>query len=141
MLTLELQPSDAPAATSLDLTSMIDEVRVLMEAAYGESQMQIDWRLPRMLPPVLAERYGLIQVFRTVAPDGDVEYWATNRLTMTEPDREAYAARAWLIETYHRGLKQLTGVEAGQFRLGTSEPEAPRTLIFMPLFSHGEDDR
>jgi hypothetical protein len=61
--------------------------------------------------------YGLIRVFRTVAPNGDAEYWATNRLTMTEPDREAYAARAWLIETYHRGLKQLTGVEAGQFRL------------------------
>jgi len=67
VLTLELQPSDAPAATSLDLTSMIDEVRVLMEAAYGESQMQIDWRLPRMLPPVIAERYGLIQVFLNLA--------------------------------------------------------------------------
>jgi hypothetical protein len=59
----------------------------------------------------------VIRVFRIVDPHGDAEYWATNRLTMTEPDREAYAARARLIETFHRGLKQLTGVEAGQFRL------------------------
>jgi len=32
--------------------------------------------------------YGMIRVFRTVAPDGDAEHWATDDLGMSEPTRE-----------------------------------------------------
>ncbi len=32
-----------------------------------------------------------------------------------------YALDAWQIEVYHRGLKQFTGVERGQFRLEISQ--------------------
>ena len=61
--------------------------------------------------------YGWIQVFRTVDPHGNAEHWATSDLDLTSQGREIYANRAWLIETYHRSLKQFTGLEAGQFRL------------------------
>jgi hypothetical protein len=30
--------------------------------------------------------FGLVRVFRTVSPNGDAEYWATNDLKMTEDE-------------------------------------------------------
>lgn len=65
--------------------------------------------------------YGWIKVFRTVATNGDAEYWATSRLDMTIEHAASYALDAWQIEVYHRGLKQFTGVERGQFRLEVSQ--------------------
>jgi putative transposase len=65
--------------------------------------------------------YGMIKVFRTVAPDGSAEHWATSRLDLTEAGRHLLANRAWLVETYHRALKQFTGIERGQFRLERSQ--------------------
>jgi putative transposase len=61
--------------------------------------------------------YGSVKVFRTVDPHGNAEYWATSRLDLDPVGRQAYADRAWLIEDYHRSLKQFTGIQAGQFRL------------------------
>ena len=61
--------------------------------------------------------YGWIKVFKTVATDGSFEYWATSKLDMTLEECAFRALDAWQIEVYHRGLKQNTGVERGQFRL------------------------
>ncbi len=61
--------------------------------------------------------YGWIKVFRTVGTNGDAEYWATSNLNMTIEQAANYALDAWQIEVYHRGLKQFTGIERGQFRL------------------------
>lgn len=60
--------------------------------------------------------FGFVQVFRTVAPNGSAEYWATNKLDMRETERNAVAAQAWTVEEYHRGLKQCCGVERAQVR-------------------------
>lgn len=60
--------------------------------------------------------FGFVHVFRTVAPNGDAEHWATNKLDMRETERDAVAAQAWTIEEYHRGLKQCCGVERAQVR-------------------------
>ena len=65
--------------------------------------------------------YGWIKVFRTVATNGDAEYWATNQLDMTIQQAADYALDAWQIEVYHRGLKQFTGIERGQFRLEVAQ--------------------
>lgn len=62
------------------------------------------------------KEYGLIKVFRIVAPDGDVEYWATNDLQMNELLRVKYADEAWTIENFHRGVKQFSGIERCQAR-------------------------
>lgn len=61
--------------------------------------------------------YGWIKVFRTVGTNGDAEYWATSKLDMTIQQAAEHALDAWQIEVYHRGLKQFTGIERGQFRL------------------------
>jgi hypothetical protein len=60
--------------------------------------------------------FGFVSVFRTVAPNGDVEHWATSNLSMTEEQREQFAKECFAIEQYHRGLKQCCGVERAQAR-------------------------
>jgi DDE superfamily endonuclease len=60
--------------------------------------------------------YGMIQVFRIATPDGDTEYWATDVLTLTALERKELAGQIWVIEVYHRGLKQFCGVERCQAR-------------------------
>ena len=73
--------------------------------------------------------YGLVQVFRIDAPDGDTEYWATNDLAMDAGVRRQYAELSFAIENYHRELKQYCGVERSQVR---SEP-AQRNHIGLAL--------
>ncbi len=78
-----------------------------------------------LIPPhgrvVHLKGYGWIQVFKIVGTNGDVEYWATSDLDMTLEACAFHALDAWQVEVYHRGLKQLTGVERGQFRLEVSQ--------------------
>lgn len=60
--------------------------------------------------------YGMIKVFKKVRTDDDFEYWATNDLKMTDLLRLKYAEISWMIETYHRGVKQFCGIERCQAR-------------------------
>jgi Transposase DDE domain len=83
----------------------------------GEQQAVSELDIPASGLTVHLRGYGLVKVFRTVDPHGNADYWATNRLDMTEAERQLWANRAWLVEVYHRALKQFTGVERGQFRL------------------------
>ena len=62
------------------------------------------------------KEYGMIKVFKMVARDGDIEYWATNDLQMDELKRIKYANEAWTIENFHRGIKQFSGIERCQAR-------------------------
>lgn len=72
--------------------------------------------------------YRFIKVLGVVAKacpeagrrDGDVEYWATNELTMTPEQREVLAKQAWGIEVYHRGIKQYCGVKKYPARKATA---------------------
>ncbi|XOF33706.1 MAG: hypothetical protein ACL93V_17215 [Candidatus Electrothrix sp. YB6] len=51
----------------------------------------------------------MIKVFKKVTKDDDFEYRATNDLM-----RLKYAEISWMIETYHRGIKQFCGIERCQ---------------------------
>ena len=75
------------------------------------------WLIPSYGQKMHLKGYGWIKVFKTVAKDGSFEYWATSQLDMTIEECAFYALDAWQIEVYHRGLKQTTGIENGQFRL------------------------
>jgi len=80
-----------------------------------------DWFIPPHGRKVHLKGYGWVKVFKTVAKNGDFEYWATSNLQMTIEQCAFYALDAWQIEVYHQGLKQNTGVERGQFRLTVSQ--------------------
>jgi hypothetical protein len=70
---------------------------------------------------VYLKGYGLILVFKIVATDGDIEFWATNDLTMSDLTRLRFAENAWHIETYHRGIKQFCGIEKSQACLARTQ--------------------
>ena len=87
--------------------------------------------------------YGLVKVFKMVAPDGDVAYWATSDLAMTDLTRQQYAEYSWAIENYHRGIKQCTEVERCQARSARAQRNhiglALRAFLRLELygFTHG----
>lgn len=64
---LELRPFPTESAAAVELTSVLDELRVLIEDSYHESGMELDWKSQDSLPLVWADRYGLIQVFLNLA--------------------------------------------------------------------------
>ncbi|MEJ7709096.1 MAG: transposase [Pyrinomonadaceae bacterium] len=65
--------------------------------------------------------YGMIRLFKIVATDGDVEWWASNDPAMSEMERIKYGGFAWTIENYHRGIKQYCGVERAQVRAARAQ--------------------
>ncbi len=72
--------------------------------------------IPRHGVIVHLRGYGFIKVFKIVAPNGDIEYWATSDLTMTLEQLAEFTLWAWRIEEYHRGVKQFCGIERAQHR-------------------------
>jgi len=97
------------------LTRLKSNRQVSLQA--GEQQAVSDLDIPASGLTVHLRGYGMVKLFRTVDPHGNAEHWATSRLNMTDAQRQVLSSRAWLVETYHRALKQFTGVERGQFRL------------------------
>lgn len=82
---LELRPSAEQNAAAVELTSVLDESRVLIDSAYRESEMEVDWSIPSSLPLVWADRYGLIQVFLNLAKNSQraMRSSATKRLRIS----------------------------------------------------------
>jgi len=78
------------------------------------------------------KRYGFVKVFKIVAKDGDVEYWATNNLRLGELQRLQFAEFAWAIEEYHPGLKQCCGAERAQVR--SSRAQRNHVGLAIPAF-------
>ena len=81
---LELGPSPASANT-VELTPVLDELRVLLDAAYRESGIDVQWRISESLPLVRADPYGLVQVFLNLAKNSQraMQTTPTKRLTVS----------------------------------------------------------
>lgn len=60
---MELRPAVDQHLDTLELSSVLDELRVLLEPSYHEAGIEVEWRLQDDLPLVFADRYGLAQVF------------------------------------------------------------------------------
>ena len=65
--------------------------------------------------------FGFIKVFKIVVTENHIEYWATNDLQMTDLTRLNFAQLSWMIEIYHRGIKQFCGIERCQARSETAQ--------------------
>ena len=64
---LELGSSASQNGEVVELGSVLDEFRILIENAYHESEIELQWEVQESLPLVWADRYGLIQVFLNLA--------------------------------------------------------------------------
>jgi two-component system sensor kinase FixL len=64
---LELGSTAAQNGEAVELRSVLDELRILIETTYHESEIDVRWDVRESLPLVWADRYGLIQVFLNLA--------------------------------------------------------------------------
>lgn len=83
-----LSPSSGDLA-SVELTSVLDELRVLIEPPSRETGCEIIWRLQDDLPLVVGDRYGLQQVFLNLARNSQraMESTEAKRLTISSEVR------------------------------------------------------
>jgi two-component system, LuxR family, sensor kinase FixL len=86
MSALELGSTSAQNGEVVELTSVLDELRILIESAYHESRINVQWDIQDPLPLVWADRYGLVQVFLNLAKNSQ------RAMTSTETKRLRVAA-------------------------------------------------
>lgn len=61
---MELLPiSQTQELPSVELGAVMDELRVLIDSMFRDSEIELNWRISDQLPMVFADRYGLMQVF------------------------------------------------------------------------------
>jgi len=77
-----LSPSNR-AQEAVELTSVLDELRVLIEPSYKEAGIGIVWHLQESLPLIVGDRYGLQQVFLNLVRNSQHAMEATEHKTLT----------------------------------------------------------
>jgi signal transduction histidine kinase len=82
---LDYNSSPLQNAAAVELTSVLDELRILIDAAYQESDMRVEWQVQERLPLVWADRHGLVQVFLNLAKNSQraMETTETKRLRVS----------------------------------------------------------
>ena len=71
----------------------------------------LDWG-NTLLQKVWLKEFGYVLVAKLVATNGDIRYVATNDLSLVDiTTLKNHNDHRWNIETFHRGIKQTTGIE------------------------------
>jgi two-component system, LuxR family, sensor kinase FixL len=60
---MELRPAVDQHLSAIELSSVFDELRILLEPSYRDAGISLLWQIRDDLPLVIADRYGLAQVF------------------------------------------------------------------------------
>ena len=83
--------------------------------------------------------YGMIKVFKIASRDGNIKYYASSLLEMNELKWPSFKEKYWMIEVYHRGLKQYCGAEKCQTRVAIAQENhiglAIRAFLRLERFS------
>jgi len=66
MAGLELRQTTQPVAESVDIRSALEELRIVVEPSFHESEMTVHWEIPESLPRVWADRQTLLQAFLNI---------------------------------------------------------------------------
>lgn len=109
------------------VTTLKENRLVSLTKAQGYIHLQdIDWtpeRLEHGVPVKLKEVPFLVQLFKIVATNGDIEWVITNHSpgSFTAQAVQDENALRWQIEQLHRELKQLTGSEKCECRKARSQ--------------------
>jgi SRSO17 transposase len=109
------------------VTTLKDNRMVSLSKEGGYIHLQdIEWTAHRLtygVPVKLKEIPFKVQLFKVVAPNGDIEWVITNHPegTFTTSDIQDENAGRWQIEQLHRELKQLTGSEKCECRKARSQ--------------------
>ena len=71
MAGLELRQTTQSVAESIDVRSVLDELRIVIEPSFHESEMSTRWDLAGSLPRVWADREALLQAFLNIAKNSE----------------------------------------------------------------------
>jgi two-component system sensor kinase FixL len=80
---MELRPVIDKHLAAIELSGVLDELRVLLEPSYREAGIEVVWRLQEDLPLVIADRYGLAQVFLNLSLNSHRAMETSNRKQLT----------------------------------------------------------
>lgn len=109
------------------ITTLKENRLVSLSKEGGYIHLQdLEWtehRLTYGVPVKLKEIPFKVQLFKVVAPNGDIEWVITNHPEgfFTTSDIQNENAERWQIEQLHRELKQLTGTEKCECRKSRSQ--------------------
>jgi len=67
MAGLELRQTTQSVAESIDLRSVLEELRIVIEPSFHESEMAVRWEVSETLPRIWADRQALLQAFLNLA--------------------------------------------------------------------------
>ncbi len=67
MAGLELRQTSKSVAESIDVRSVLEELRIVIEPSFHDSDVSIRWDFPEPLPHVWADRQALLQAFLNIA--------------------------------------------------------------------------
>ena|SRR3989338_877385 len=71
----------------------------------------LDWS-KTLVQKVWLKEFGYVMAAKIVVKDDDIRYVVTNDLSLTDFDALSnHTDHRWNIETFHRGIKQTTGIE------------------------------
>ncbi len=114
----ELRLGASPPVDAIELGQVLDELRIVLAPALREHGIELDWRVERELPAVLADRQGLLQIFLNLGQNAQREL-AARPIRRLAVDAE--------VEPDHVRLRfEDTGP-------GVAHPES----LFRPFFSGG----
>jgi two-component system, LuxR family, sensor kinase FixL len=85
---LELGSTAAQNGEVVELRSVLDEFRILIETAYHESTIGVQWDIEESLPLVWADRYGLMQVFLNLSKNSQRAMTSTGKKQLRISARE-----------------------------------------------------
>jgi putative transposase len=81
----------------------------------------LDWS-KTLIQKVWLKEFGYVMAAKIVITDDDVRYVVTNDLSLTDIDTlKMHNDHRWNVETFHRGIKQTTGIEKCYSTLGQSQ--------------------
>jgi two-component system, LuxR family, sensor kinase FixL len=80
---MELRPAVDQQFGAIELSSVLDELRILLEPSYREGDIEVIWRLQDDLPLVTGDRYGLAQVFLNLSLNSHRAMETTDKKQLT----------------------------------------------------------
>lgn len=67
MAGLELRHTKNPVLESMDIRPVLEELRIVIERSFQDSQISLRWEIPEVLPRIRADHQALLQAFLNIA--------------------------------------------------------------------------
>ncbi len=89
---MELRPAWGQGLAAVELSSVLDELRVVIGPSFGESGVELLWKVQEHLPLAIGDRYGLLQVFLNLARNSQraMEISERRQLTISSAVEPSY---------------------------------------------------